>query len=92
MIQGVRSGSVTKKGDKKKDEVADNVVKYINMEREGGHHMYGMGFMFCQVGMNIGLLEKMRNIFLFLYNNRKIYQQFQYCISFHYLTIRYLST
>ena len=30
------------------DRVAKNVFQYINM-KEGGHHMYGIGYMFCQV-------------------------------------------
>ena len=55
MLEGVRSGSsmsvLKKEGNKsesKYKKAAENVVKYIQM-KEGGHYMYGMSFLFCQV-------------------------------------------
>ena len=46
MLQGVRSGSV--KDDKKSQETAKNVVKYLEM-KEGGHYMYGISYLVSQV-------------------------------------------
>lgn len=49
ILGGVNSGAVLNHSDKEKtDEAAKKVVHYINM-KEGGHYMYGMGFLFCQV-------------------------------------------
>ena len=50
MLQGVTSGSLwSNKTDKEKvSGAAKKVVQYLNMTK-GGHYMYGMGFMFCQV-------------------------------------------
>ena len=49
MLSGVTSRAVLNQSDKGKvDEAAKKVVSYINMT-QGGHYMYGMGFMFCQV-------------------------------------------
>ena len=49
MLSGVTSRAVLNQSDKQKvDEAAKKVVSYINM-KQGGHYMYGMGFIFCQV-------------------------------------------
>ena len=50
MLEGVTSGSPwsNKTNKEKVSGAAKKVVQYINM-KEGGHYMYGMGFMFCQV-------------------------------------------
>ena len=55
MLEGVRAGSSMselKKENEKKDSkymrAAQNIVRYIEMP-EGGHYMYGMNFLFCQV-------------------------------------------
>ena len=67
IVQGVKLASLTKKEDKNEtqtaatvqrkatDEAAKNVVAYINHE-QGGHLTYGMGYLFCQVNINIKLL------------------------------------
>ena len=50
MLEGVTSGSPwsNKTNKEKVTGAAKKVVQYINM-KEGGHYMYGVGFMFCQV-------------------------------------------
>ena len=50
MLEGVTSGSPwsNKTNKEKVSGVAKKVVQYLNMKK-GGHYMYGMGFMFCQV-------------------------------------------
>ena len=71
MLEGVRSGSsmsAIKKQEKEGDKIeskymtaAKNVVRYIEM-KEGGHHMYGMSFLFCQVRLScikMTLVKKM---------------------------------
>ena len=57
MLQGVRSGSV--KDDKKSQETAKNVVKYLEM-KEGGHYMYGIGYLVSQVS-NVLKVISLRN-------------------------------
>ena len=60
MVESVNAKVLAKKNEKGNEEeaakqqkedvdrVAKNVFQYINM-KEGGHHMYGIGYMFCQV-------------------------------------------
>ena len=49
MLSGVTSRAVLNQSDKGKvEEAAKKVVNYINNDK-GGHYMYGMGFIFCQV-------------------------------------------
>lgn len=49
MLSGVTSRAVLNQSDKGKvEEAAKKVVSYINNPK-GGHTMYGMGFLFCQV-------------------------------------------
>ena len=49
ILTGVTSGAVLNHSDKEKtDEAAKKVVQYINMD-QGGHYMYGIGFLFSQV-------------------------------------------
>ena len=60
IVEGVKTRAVTKKNNsedgktvatRQKEDigtVANNVVQYINME-EAGHHIYGRGYLFCQV-------------------------------------------
>ena len=52
MLSGVTSRAVLNQSDKGKvEEAAKKVVNYINMDK-GGHTMYGMGFIFCQVALD----------------------------------------
>ena len=57
MLEDVKSRTLFKKDDKKTDSASENVVNYINM-KEGGHYMYGIGFLFSQVGLAITQLPK----------------------------------
>ena len=53
ILSGVNSGAVLDHSDKEKtEEAAKKVVQYINM-KEGGHYMYGMGFLFSQVSLTL---------------------------------------
>ena len=52
MLSGVTSRAVLNQSDKGKiEEASKKVVNYINM-KQGGHSMYGMGFIFCQVAID----------------------------------------
>ena len=63
MLQGVRSGSV--KDDKKSQETAKNVVKYLEM-KEGGHYMYGISYLVSQVSDFLVVISLKNQEFLFI--------------------------